>query len=164
MTKQTIKRECASCQGTGLYVGFAEHDGAAVVCYTCNGTGCEMLKIDVTPFTDRKPRTGVLRVYRTNPGIGIGSGHGCRLEDFGGIPYSEWTRGVQFIDGTEDRAHTCPAWFYQCADGERKPCWKECGLGLFSSCSSFPSKAKCWERWDREFGTKKEPTRDERDG
>lgn len=27
-----IKQECSACNGTGLYVGFAEKDGAAVVC------------------------------------------------------------------------------------------------------------------------------------
>lgn len=34
-----IECECNACKGTGLYVGMAERDGAAVVCYTCKGTG-----------------------------------------------------------------------------------------------------------------------------
>jgi len=32
---------CQSCDGTGLYKGFAEKDGAAVVCSRCDGTGKE---------------------------------------------------------------------------------------------------------------------------
>jgi hypothetical protein len=28
-----VEAECRACGGTGLYVGFAEKDGCAVVCY-----------------------------------------------------------------------------------------------------------------------------------
>jgi len=31
--------ECSACKGTGLYVGMAEREGAAVVCSRCKGTG-----------------------------------------------------------------------------------------------------------------------------
>ena len=34
-----MKVECASCKGTGLYSGFAEPKGVAVICNSCNGKG-----------------------------------------------------------------------------------------------------------------------------
>jgi hypothetical protein len=53
----TIKAECSACGGTGLYCGFAEPNGVAVVCLACEGTGCE--KITYKPFVSRKPKKGV---------------------------------------------------------------------------------------------------------
>jgi len=54
---------------------------------------------------------------------------------------------------SENRLFTCPAWWYQSADYEKKPRWKECLVcGSFSSCNSFVEKEKCWKRWDVEFG------------
>ena len=152
MSHHVIEREaaCAACQATGLFVGMAERSGAAVVCYKCKGTGMVRLRFEWDDFTGRKPRDGVLRVYRCNPGIVIGEGGGYRLDDFGGLPTDAWRRGEPFGPGTEDRAHTCPAWFYQSADYARKPQWAECEGGLFSSCRKFPDKAACWRRFDAE--------------
>lgn len=61
-----VKAECSSCGGTGLYCGFAEPKGTAVVCHTCRGTGCQSIKY--TPFTQRKRKSGVQRVM-TDGGI-----------------------------------------------------------------------------------------------
>jgi len=36
----TVDEICNACHGTGLYIGFAEHDGGAIVCSRCEGTGC----------------------------------------------------------------------------------------------------------------------------
>jgi hypothetical protein len=149
----TVSAECRACKGTGLYVGMAERSGAAVVCHTCEGTGCETITVKYRPFIKRQPRHDVTRVYRVNPGIMIGTGNGHRLEDFGGIPHAAWEAGAPFTDGTEDRRHTCPAWFYQSADYSRKPNWKECGFGAFSTCNHFPNKDACWRRFDAEQGT-----------
>ena len=52
--------ECEACGGTGLYCGFAEPKGTAVVCRICNGTGCHV--IHYKPFTGRRRREGVERV------------------------------------------------------------------------------------------------------
>lgn len=52
-----VKAECGSCGATGLYRGFAEPRGVAVVCLNCGGTGCHEIKY--TPFTQRKPKMGV---------------------------------------------------------------------------------------------------------
>lgn len=58
-----IKTECKSCQGTGLYRGMAEPEGVAVVCLQCKGTGCVEIEIDYIPFTERKRRNDVEKVY-----------------------------------------------------------------------------------------------------
>lgn len=144
---------CQSCNGTGLYVGMGERDGAAVVCHTCGGTGCHKFKHEYEEFIQRTSRKGVKRVYEINPGICIGEGRGHKLKDFGGMPIKEWLSGSQFVAGMENRKFTCPCWWYQSADYKLKPQWQECddSLGLsFSGCSHFSQKEKCWERWDKE--------------
>jgi len=126
-----------------------------VQCYKCKGSGKDRIRFEYDDFEGRVVRTDVRRVYRANPGIVIGEREGVfRLEDFGGVSYSEWLNGHAFTPGTEDRQHTCPAWFYQCADYDRKPYWTECGYGTFISCKHFGNKAACWARWDKEFGGK----------
>jgi endogenous inhibitor of DNA gyrase (YacG/DUF329 family) len=52
-----IKVECPSCGGTGVYHGFAEPEGVAVVCLTCGGTGETIFRYK--PFTGRKRRKGI---------------------------------------------------------------------------------------------------------
>lgn len=145
---------CGSCGGTGLYVGFGEHDKAAILCRNCNGTGCFHARHVYTPFVKRKNKRGVRRVFRYNPGIGIGEKQGlCTLESFGGISFEDWAKGKGFPAGSEMRLYVCPAWWYQGVDYKKKPEWKACiGCGSFSECTSFKNKDKCWERWDVEFG------------
>lgn len=157
MKKIQIECACQSCKATGLYVGMAERDGAAVVCHTCKGTGKDVHTFEYEDFTGRRHRKGVQQVYEVNPGIciGVGKERQYQLPDFGGMPYGEWVEGKPFTVGMENRAFTCPAWWYQSADYKKKPEWKECEFGSFSSCSSFTQKSKCWERWDKEFGKKK---------
>ena len=146
------KRECESCGGVGIYIGLAERDGAGVVCHSCKGTGCINIKEEYNTFEGRKKSHKVKRVYRVNPGIVIGDNAIVKLEDFGGIPYEDWLKNGEFPRVSEDRKHTCPAWFYQSADIDKKPDWKECNCSnTFSSCSHFKDKEKCWERWDKQF-------------
>ncbi|MDD5323680.1 MAG: hypothetical protein PHD43_24385 [Methylococcales bacterium] len=150
--KIEFDRVCESCKGTGLYIGMAERDGAAVVCHKCKGTGCEHISIEYESFTERKISEKVKRVFRVNPGIIYG---GPNLSLFGGMPVYEWLRGLPFPPGSEDRLYSCPCWFYQIADYKKKPEWRECQIGCtFSNCRQFFSKESCWERWDREFGNK----------
>jgi len=151
-------QKCKLCKGTGLDVGYAEMDGAAVVCGACGGTGCNHTKIEYDDFEGRIARDDIERVYEVNPGIVIrkdkASGE-YGLSDFGGMPYLAWVRGDKFGPGTENRKLTCPAWWYQSVDYEKKPDWPDCvGIGSFSSCNHFKDKAKCWERWDKEFPPK----------
>lgn len=152
MTHHVIEPEaaCPNCEATGLFVGMAERSGAAVVCNVCKGSGKVRLRFQWDDFSGRRRRSGVRRVYQCNPGICIGEGNGSRLEDFGGLPVEAWERGEPFGPGTEDRVHTCPAWFYQSADFRRRPDWKECDLGMFSQCRHFKDKAACWRRFDAE--------------
>ena len=142
--------KCQGCNGTGLYVGFAERDGAAVVCNTCEGTGCFKFKHEYEEFTEREDLTGIKRVYQTNPGIYLGEREEYKLEDFGGLPFIAWKNGEPFTAGTENRKFTCPAWWYQSVNYGLKPNWKECiGIGPFSKCDNFQHKEKCWKKWDR---------------
>ena len=144
--------KCKPCGGTGIYVGMGERDGAGIICHTCGGTGCHHVKIEYEDFEGRIKRKNIERVFQTNPGIVIGKGKQLRLEDFGGISYEAWLPGHRFLPGTEMRKFTCPAWWYQSADYNKKPDWKECSImGIFSKCNYFKEKNKCWKRWDKEF-------------
>lgn len=152
-----LDQKCKSCNGTGLYVGMAERDGASVVCHTCKGTGCQHFKHEYEDFDGRADRDDVDHVIQTNVGVVVGKGKGneFKLSDFGGMPYKDWLAGKPFVAGMEMRRFTCPCWWYQSADYKKKPDWKECldALGYsFSRCPHYKTKDQCWERWDREFG------------
>jgi len=82
-----VRAQCSSCNGTGVYSGFAEPKGTAVVCLTCNGTGCE--KIRYTPFKGRKIRRGIQTVRRSS-GTFIATGVGPRG---GSVTYKEFLGG-----------------------------------------------------------------------
>lgn len=56
----TIKEECPSCSGTGLYSGFAEAKGEAVICLSCNGKGWSNYKYK--EFTGRKMKQGIKKI------------------------------------------------------------------------------------------------------
>jgi len=156
MAKHVIEYDakCKACNGSDLYVGMAERDGAAVVCQRCDGTGEVHHVIKYEDFEGKSKRRGVKRVYEVNPGIGIGTGetkkHGkFTLEDFGGMSYKDWLDGKPFPPKSEMRKFTCPAWWYQSADYDKKPNWCTGRLGcVFSECEEFENKEKCWERFD----------------
>lgn len=82
--KQSVKAECSSCGGTGVYVGFAEAKGTGVVCLNCDGTGERT--IEYTPFTGLKKREGVATVSRSKGtfiAAGVGAyGASVSYEDF----------------------------------------------------------------------------------
>ena len=145
-------QKCKACKGSGLYVGMAERDGAAVICSTCKGTGKVHTIIKYDDFEGREtPSERIERVFKTNPGIIIGTGKGLKLSDFGGMPFSDWADGKPFPTHSENRKFTCPAWWYESADYSKKPNWDECQWGgTFSSCQCFPTKGQCWQRWDDE--------------
>lgn len=141
--------ECRDCGGTGLYVGPVERDGNAVVCHRCKGTGCFRFVHEYTPFVARRKRNDIAWVVEANPGIVVGLGNNLRLPEFGGMPYAGWSAGKPFPRGSEMRKFVCPAWWCQSC-GKDKPDWAECGLGRFSDCKYFPTKDKCWTRYDWE--------------
>lgn len=135
--------ECSACNGTGVYKGFAECAGAAVVCQRCSGTGKAHIKVEYSDFTGRKERKGIVRVYETNPGFGLGP------DGPGGMSYADWFRGQAFPRGSELRDKVCPRWWWQSAGA--KPPEPECAdfcCGLFTECRHFGTKAACWAKWD----------------
>jgi len=61
-----IKAECTDCGATGLYCGFAEPEGTAVICCGCGGTGCKTIRYK--PFEKRKRKRGVQQII-TDGGV-----------------------------------------------------------------------------------------------
>lgn len=82
-----VKAECASCDGTGVYKGFAEPKGVGVVCLTCGGSGCDTIKYK--PFTERKHKAGIQTVRRSR-GSFIGTGVG---PTGGEVTYEQFLKG-----------------------------------------------------------------------
>ena len=148
-----VYEKCRVCRGTGLYIGMAEKDGAAIVCYKCKGTGCCHTIFEYEDFKGRIRRDKVEQVYECNPGIIIGKGGGkYKLSDFGGIPYREWDIGKPFIKA-ENRDYTCPKWWFQVSNSNKELDWQECNdswVKPFSQCKFFRDKDKCWDRFDEE--------------
>lgn len=56
-----VRARCDTCNGSGVYQGFAEKKGEAVVCEACEGEGCHT--ITYTPFAGRTTVKGVEKVY-----------------------------------------------------------------------------------------------------
>jgi len=83
-----VKAKCRSCGGTGIYSGFAEAEGEAVICLACDGTGCE--EIHYEPFTGRKKRKGITKI-RKSRGSFILTGVGGEGES---MTYSEFEKAV----------------------------------------------------------------------
>ena len=145
--KTSIIEECSLCNGTGIYVGYGERDGAGVVCNQCNGTG--YIIHTYTEFKGKVKRNDVKRVYLVNPGIVIGEGGGYKLEDFGGVPYEQWW-AHGFTKGSEMRKFCCPRWWCQLTGGY-SPKLEGCDLmagQAFSSCHKFAQKEECWKKYD----------------
>jgi len=149
--KIEFDEKCQSCNGTGLYVGMAERDGFAVVCYRCEGTGKFRFVHEYENFDVKSFLPNVSKVVECNPGIILGGDL-----DFGGMSYLEWLSGKSFETGMEMRLFTCPAWWYQISDYNKKPGWIECDNWgkRFSDCEHFCNKDACWIRWDLEFNKK----------
>lgn len=149
-------QQCPACGGTGLYQGMGERPPYGVVCKRCSGTGKYHFIHSYEEFTERKVHPKVKYVLRTNPGIGVGPGptpEGRKFspEDWGAIPYEDWAQGNGFPKGSEMREFTCPAWYYQCCDYDKKPNWAQCACcGSFSGCKHFDNKEACWARFDKE--------------
>lgn len=83
----TVRENCESCGATGIYHGFAEHPGEGVICLNCNGKG--YVDYTYTPFTARKTRRGITKVYRSK-GSFIGAGVGPAGSS---ITYEEFLNG-----------------------------------------------------------------------
>ena len=71
----SLKQECGSCRGTGIYQGFCEMPGEAVICLGCRGAGWIIHRYH--EFTHLKRKRGVKEV-RYSQGSFIGTGVGGR--------------------------------------------------------------------------------------
>jgi hypothetical protein len=56
----TIEIQCPACQGRGLYSGFAEPKGTAVICLGCKGQGWAAYTYE--PFEGRRPARGIKEI------------------------------------------------------------------------------------------------------
>lgn len=150
--------ECQECKGTGVYVGMAERDGAGVVCYKCDGTGKFHYKYEYTPFTERKIRRGLKRVYKKSYSYVLAP----EVINFEGIGEIDLTKeGVsyeEFLDGKMPKHIKklgCPMLADQGAchsiEGFCDKCY-DLGLGLggyISDCENYKNKDDCWKRFDK---------------
>ena len=83
-----INAKCNSCRGTGLYRGYSESAGIAVVCFKCEGSGCRVIEYE--PFVQRERRNDVQHVQRS-AGMFIATGTGPTGRR---ISYAEFLSGV----------------------------------------------------------------------
>lgn len=102
--------DCESCKGTGVYVGFAEHDGAAVICHSCNGNGKQNFSQTFTKFTGKKKKSGIKRVYDGSHGYVISAKD--VINDEGLFPFSQ--AGVDYNEWFEDGKEPLPLKFLMC--------------------------------------------------
>lgn len=152
----TISIECKHCGGTGLYIGFAERDGAAVICFHCDGTG--KTQYTYKKFSGRKNRDDVDRVFKKSQGYMLkGSGeitydNGLHVEfDKVGVSYEEWQ------DGKEPkllRGLGCPCSSDQYACHSIKGFTDRCEelnggyISKFSECRLYNNCDSCWDRFE----------------
>ena len=151
--KITVKIECTSCSGTGLYKGAMERDACAVICSTCGGTG--MQEFTYTPFSGRKEATGIRRVFEASFGF-IHSDQDVRthhreihFSKFG-ASYEDWKRGIA-PKPVEDL--DCPAYWNYYNHRDIHPC-SRCRSGCnkvphIRDCYFSDDKAKCWKEWHK---------------
>jgi DnaJ-class molecular chaperone len=81
---RSVKTECDSCGGTGVYSGFLERESEGIVCVSCSGTGCET--IYYTPFTKQKIASNIKTVW---------SRRGAAAGGESSITYVEFKKGVR---------------------------------------------------------------------
>ena len=156
MPRTEVLIECRSCRATGVYRGFAERDGAAVVCRICKGDGAE--SIAFTPFTGRRTADGVETVFA------VGTGYVLGRDARGGVRYADWLANPAAAQagGAEARDSTCPAGWYNKVDPSRQPQWSECDRMFgrtFEECPGFKTRDQCWTRWDMEHPAAPDPSR-----
>ena len=146
-----IDIQCQSCGGTGLYVGMAERDGAAVVCHVCKGTGKYHHKFTYLPFTGRAERGDVRRVFQSGCGYvhcadDTTDKEGVEIKfSQAGATYKEWLNGKKPLPL---KTLYCPLqWSGQMWSG---PYCKENYIGMITSCKNRCNMAECWKLYDEE--------------
>lgn len=150
---------CSDCKGTGLYQGFAEHDGAFVMCTDCKGKGYLDISISYDKFIALQKEPKCKRVYTNGMGYSITdkditptkgqfmpfSKYGCFYEDwlkgtkpiplkFLGCPYQETNQSLQ----SDDKNNLYKT---RCEDNS--------GFGRINECKLYNEKDKCWEIYEK---------------
>ena len=156
------KAECKSCGGTGLYQGMAEKKGSAVICYVCNGTGCEDIEINYIPFKKRKLTNQVKRVFKNSCGYAHGSEdvttrEGVRIKfSVGGCTYEDWLKGA---DPKPVKDLYCPfLWTGQMLQSKdvgdlyKDRCNKTLCGGRITDCKYYKDKVECWKIYEAAGG------------
>lgn len=148
----SLKIECPACQGTGLYIGMAERNGAAIVCHQCKGSGCYHYQYSYKLFTKRKIRNDVKRVFGNSCGYihsaedVVADGKTIKFSK-GGASYQEWLNGKEPEPLKE---LYCPLQW----SGQRwhSPlhCKDNFWGGYISECPKRCDMAKCWELYEKE--------------
>ena len=155
MAKKTIKIQCPSCRGTGLYQGMGERGGACVICFDCKGSGHTTYTYN--EFTGRKTFSKCKRVYKGNMGYVI-SDTDVTTDDgkffpFSkeGVSYQDWLNGE---DPKEMEFLGCPMMADQGAchkiDGFIDRCNSFNGgwISHIPSCKNVCNMAGCWQRFN----------------
>ena len=98
--RKTFKTCCGACHATGVYVGFAEPNGTAVVCLECGGSGMKEVELETNdgnfpphewrkPFTGREMKANVQKVYRSRGRFCLS----CGPKDNQYVTYEEFLTG-----------------------------------------------------------------------
>lgn len=157
--------ECTSCNGTGLYIGMAEKDGAAVICFKCKGSG--QVNFTYRPFTGRKQRDDVVRVFKGSFGFMHYASNVMQDDGFvlafasAGCTYEEWLNGVEPKPMKE---LYCPyLWTDQhlqtddVNDLYRNCCSEGLPAGNYIfNCKHFSKKQWCWATFETKMLTEDE--------
>lgn len=155
--KRIIEIECQKCNGTGLYVGCTEKNGAAMVCPKCNGTG--KVNFEYNEFTGLKKREDVKRVFQDTLGHYHSSKDEAKLLKryvlhFSkyGCTYDEWLEGKK--PGYMEEIF-CP--FSIVHFSKDKAPFAVCELGVKKTklgkeyCEFFYTRREeCWKDWHKE--------------
>ena len=151
MKTKIVRIECKSCKGTGLYQGFCEKEGCAVICTNCKGQGVSTETY--IEFTGRNKLKGIERVFKTS-GMFYHAPKNTFFEDDkvtirfedGGCTYDKWLNGAE---PKPVKDLYCPyIW-----DRNSYPI-KRCdgGMNTFSSkitdCKFQCDKLECWRLYE----------------
>ena len=153
-----IDVQCQSCNGTGIYVGIAERDGAGVICNTCNGTGKQHYTFKYEKFTGLQKRNDVKRVYKQSYGYVL-SPKEIDFDDVGlidltqeGVSYDDFLKGEMPkhiktlacpMIADQGTCHNIKGFVDICND--LGSIW---GRSIYL-CKNQKNKADCWKRFDK---------------
>ena len=151
--------QCSSCEGTGLYQGMGERNGAAVICCNCDGTGKVQIKNSFKIFTEKRKKIGVKRVYVTGCGYCIGAEDVTepktgRVIHFSqaGVAYRDWVNGEKPLPIKDLHCpymHTNQNLQSKDVNGLYKTrCRDALTYSMISECKLFCDKEKCWEIYE----------------